>query len=845
VAETGRRWRFLSGLLLTILSHSANSAAAPPRVINASYRLELVASEPDIVTPIGLAFDNKGRLLVVESHTHQRPKDYQGPAGDRIRMFVDSDGDGRLDHWTTFAEGFHNAMNVCVKSCSWDGPFEVFVVARSEVLMPRAQWRKRTGRGGSEGEVAREDDIADDVRSVLKLDTKDDYPHDGLESIALTSGANGSLLVGMGENHGMAFRLVGSDDSEVKGAGEGGAIFRCTPEGGRLERWATGFWNPFSICVVGDHIFAVDNDPDACPPCRLLDIVPGGDYGFRYRYGRSGLHPLQSWNGELPGTLPMICGVDEAPTALVSHNGKLWVTSWGDHRIDCYTLKPRGATFSAEREVVVQGDDDFRPTGMAVAPDGSLYFGDWIRRDYAVHGHGKIWHLTSAEDRPPSAEYLGSHLPSEPRDATMSFEVHKPRAALESEDPFVHTRGAWAYSKRDDLEKLLAEPQDSARTRLGLLEAIRIKGSDQADKILRTAISDESPDVRLFAIRWIADDHLTALHDQVAKLLDTPPPSTRYYLAVLAAVDWLEHEPRLPTAGITDGLLVRELKNESRPPATKALALSLLSPDDKFLTDEKLREYLQSNFQPLRLEAVRALAQQTNPDRFSMLGEVARNSGQSDAIRAEAITGLAGAADQYRDLLEQFAGDTKSEVLQREAARALRLAHLAPAPVEDKPAATDLAAWKKLLESPGDAAAGRRLFFSSIGARCNACHQVGARGGRVGPDLTLLGRTSSRERIIASILQPSQEIAPEFQSWLLITKDGKTLSGLRLQKPGDDGVEDYADPAGKKFSLPTESIETREASTTSIMPDGLEKVISIDDLRDLVTFLTSPADTNK
>jgi putative heme-binding domain-containing protein len=91
-------------------------------------------------------------------------------------------------------------------------------------------------------------------------------------------------------------------------------------------------------------------------------------------------------------------------------------------------------------------------------------------------------------------------------------------------------------------------------------------------------------------------------------------------------------------------------------------------------------------------------------------------------------------------------------------------------------------------------------------------------------------------------LQPSQEIAPEFQSWLLVTKDGKALSGLRLQKPGDDGVEDYADPAGKKFSLRTEEIESRQASTTSIMPDGLEKLVSIGDLRDLVTFLTLPAE---
>jgi hypothetical protein len=345
-------------------------------------------------------------------------------------------------------------------------------------------------------------------------------------------------------------------------------------------------------------------------------------------------------------------------------------------------------------------------------------------------------------------------------------------------------------------------------------------------------------------VRWIADDHLAALRDKVAKLLDAPPPSARYYLAVLAAVDWLDHEPKLPSSGITDGLLVRELKNETRPSAIKALALSLLSPDDTFLTSDQLREYLRSDYPPLRLEAVRALAQQTNPDRFTLLAKLAEDGNESDAIRTEAITGLAAAAESNRDLLTNLAAAASRPALQHEAARALRLTHLASAQDEAKPAAGDLGAWTKLLDKPGDPAAGRRLFFSSVGARCNACHQHDARGGRVGPDLTLIGRTTSRERIIASILQPSQEIAPEFQSWVLTTKEGKTLAGLRLPKPGDDGVEDYADPAGKKFSLRSEEIDSREASTTSIMPDGLEKVISIDDLRDLVTFLTAPVDAD-
>jgi hypothetical protein len=171
----------------------------------------------------------------------------------------------------------------------------------------------------------------------------------------------------------------------------------------------------------------------------------------------------------------------------------------------------------------------------------------------------------------------------------------------------------------------------------------------------------------------------------------------------------------------------------------------------------------------------------------------------------------------------------------------MRLTRLTLGGKEQKPAAEDIAAWVKLLAGPGDAASGRRLFFSSVGARCNVCHEYCGRGGRIGPDLTQIARGSSREKIITSILQPSREIAPEFQTWILVTKDGHSLVGFRLPKPGDDGMEDYADPAGKKFILRSEVIETRSASPKSIMPDGLEQLISVADFRDLIAFLTLPA----
>jgi hypothetical protein len=819
--DNWRRWLLV--LLTLSLAKSVGQAAEPPQVASNRYRLELIASEPEIVTPIGMTFDRAGRLLVVESHTHKRMPDYKGPAGDRIRMLADSDGDGRFDRWSTFADGFLHAMNVLARP---DGG--VYVLARHQVVLLR----------DTDG-----DGRADERRELVHLDTEDDYPHNGLGGIARL--ADGSLLLCLGENHGFAYRLTGSDGTTLSGTGGFDGVLHATADGGQLEWLAHGVWNPFSICVdPRGRMFAVDNDPDASPPCRLLHIVPGGDYGYLFQYGRAGTHPLQAWNGELPGTLPMVCGVGEAPTAIVAHAGSLWVSSWGDHRVERYRLVPRGASFDAEREIVVQGNADFRPTGMAVAPDGSIYFGDWELRDYEVHGHGRVWRLVLPQ------EEIAATFPPLSHEEKMAEDIrgnHSDSSAM-STDPFLRTASVWALSQRDDLHRAAAKTP-SVEAKLTLLQARRWQKVPDAEAWLRTALADRSPEVRLYAVRWIADERLMALRDDVAKLLDGPLTSPQYYLAVLGAVDWLDHDPKLRNAGINDALLVQELRNKRRSPAVHALALRLVSPDDKFLATDRLAGYLEDEHELLRLEAVRTLIHQSNPQRYTLLESTARDTAQSDEVRVEALVGLAAAADRAHEVLEGFTED-KNPALRREAERLLRLARLRPMPVEIKPPTDDLAAWNQLLELPGDIdsgniEAGRRLFFSPVGPRCSVCHQYDGRGGRVGPDLTQISRSSSRERIIASILQPSREIAPHYQSWVLVTKDGKTRTGLRLAKAGDDGIELSVDSEGRQFTLASDTVETRRASSTSIMPDGLETTLSIADLRDLVTFLTaSPPSTN-
>ena len=100
---------------------------------------------------------------------------------------------------------------------------------------------------------------------IIRLDSTGDYPHNGLSGFAFD--AQGYVYFGLGENLGVDYRLIGRDGLTFSGGGEGGNIYRCRPDGTKLERIATGFWNPFHMTFGPfGQLFAVDNDPDSRPP---------------------------------------------------------------------------------------------------------------------------------------------------------------------------------------------------------------------------------------------------------------------------------------------------------------------------------------------------------------------------------------------------------------------------------------------------------------------------------------------------------------------------------------------------------------------------------------------------
>jgi putative membrane-bound dehydrogenase-like protein len=913
-----------------------------PQAADPHLQVDLFASSPDIVHPIGLDFDARGRLLVVESHTHFPPAGYKGPTHDRVRLLEDTDGDGRADRFTTFFEGTRKTMDIAAHPDGW-----VYLATRSEVLRVR----------DTDG-----DGKADEKQRVVFLDTAGDYPHNGLSGLAFDS--RGNLYFGMGENLGAGYKLVGSDGTTIAGGGEGGNVFWCTADGKGLRRVATGFWNPFGVYRdVFGRLFAVDNDPDAMPPCRMVHLVEGGDYGYQFRYGRAGRHPFQCWDGQLPGTLPMVSGTGEAPVEVLAYEsdalpreylGNLLVTSWADHRVERYVLKERGASYTAQRQPFVQGGKDFRPTGMALAPDGSLFVGDWVKSDYTLHGKGAVWHIRPRQaakaDRPrdPRRGLFSAHRPlrdaaarelarseegrsflreqlaskdervraaaltalidsgdrktdlgtvaekdsqvavramavcaleGRGEDTARFLDAREPAVRLEAvaglhgkenlprllqlltdADPFLRSAAIHQLGRSPDLlaaidRRSLADP----RKRMGVLLAFRASGTPEARRLVAEFLADPDEEVRFLAAKWVADEKLVEYRPLLVEALKDRKLNARLFLAYSTAL------ARIDGQEVNEGKLAEyffdRLADDRSPPALRVMALQMVPPTHPKLTLELLDKLAHQEEPALRLEAVRALDEHPNPRRIPLLRAIANDDRLDDAVRAQAILGLAERAqDLLDDLLSLARGD--NAVLRDEALRALTGTKLTTAqrdqledvarrlpeaaalvarvlgrpPAKGRPPVEDVKAWLARLEGPADAGAGRRVFAHPKLAGCYRCHRVEGRGREVGPELSTIGQTE-RRHILESILQPSANVAPHYQVWQIETRDGKMRAGMLVGTNLDEYT--YLDSQGTLFKLNTRDVVESLPVPTSIMPAGMADLMTDQELRDLLAYLCS------
>lgn len=797
----------------------AEEPSSTPVSLDPALTIELVTAEPEIVTPICCRLDSKGRLLVVESHTHQVADSYNLHPNDRIRIIDDSDGDGRLDRTRTFFEAGRNTMGIAIGPDDW-----VYVSSRSEVY--RIADRDN-------------DDVAETREQILTLDTDANYPHNGLGVI--TFAVDGSLVVGMGENFGAHYQLKGTDGSVQTGSGEGGNIFRCSPTGGEVERIATGIWNPFGLSFdAAGRLWTVDNDPDASPPCRILHVVETGDYGFQFRFGRSGTSPLQSWDGNLPGTLPMTGGTGEAPCAVVPWGRSLLVTSWGDNRIELHTLHSTGAAWEAQMTTLVQGGPNFRPVDLTVASPNSMYLTDWVDREYAVHGKGRIWKLTwnhsqTTAESPTNANHWPLQV-WEKRAQLLSSGDLPDRSELLTvvqQSPFLaQAVVAGAVEKNIDLD--LNDPAEELRLaayvqRRWLALTSSTMTAAEIDAVILQGLQDASTEVRNYCIRWAASLDRADFIDDLEQIIageQVEPSTAKLALAGLSYLQLGSFDPNQQRRALNE-LLVTLALDEKKSAALRTVAVNALPDDSQVPSNDQLRGLIEStNDDELRDAAMRLLIARPVDSAAPALSQVVENNRLSDNVRADALAALP-ANELRQELIARVA--PKDGPLRQESLRLVESANQSNIPPVE-----DLDAWLVALGSDGDWQAGRRVFNRSA---CRNCHAYQGRGARIGPDLTGIGKTMDRRKLLEAILLPSREIAPMYVPWTVVTEDGQVRTGIKAISGGIATAAHYIDSEGKPFSIPLVDIQLQKQSTVSIMPAGLEKTLTMEEFRDLLKFL--------
>jgi putative heme-binding domain-containing protein len=160
-------------------------------------------------------------------------------------------------------------------------------------------------------------------------------------------------------------------------------------------------------------------------------------------------------------------------------------------------------------------------------------------------------------------------------------------------------------------------------------------------------------------------------------------------------------------------------------------------------------------------------------------------------------------------------------------------------------AAADLEEYRKYaLTHQGDVTPGKQFFNDEQRLGCSKCHSVDGTASKAGPDLHAAGDAFGRRDLIDAILTPSATIAVGYGTIIVETKSGVEFTGVLKQTTNGDLQLMGAD--GKLVSIATTDIKEKRGSSVSLMPEGLQALLSLKEFTDLIEYLATlqqPAST--
>jgi putative membrane-bound dehydrogenase-like protein len=498
----------------------------------------LFSSEPDISNITTLDVDHLGRVWAGEVKNYRKLK-HSRPEGDRILVLEDTDRDGVCDKQTVFYQGrdIDSVHGICVLGD------RVIVSAGDTVI------NLYDDNG----------DLRCDRKEVMFTGIGGTQHDHGIH--AFVFGPDGKLYFNFG-NSGKQIKdkdgkpIIDVAGNEVKANRQPyqeGMVFRCNLDGSHFETLGWNFRNNWEVAIDSyGTLWQSDNDDDGNKGVRINFVMEFGNYGYKDEFTGAGWTqnrtdiekdiPSRHWHLNDPGVVPNLLHTGQgSPTGICVYEGSLLPKMVHGQIIHCdagpsvcrmYAVRPSGAGYEVTETVnVLHGarDNWFRPADVCVAPDGSLFVGDWY--DPGVGGHnqqevnkGRIFRIA-----PPGVKYDVSQLDfTTPQgaaeamkspNASVRFMAWKALETMGDEG----RRAVWSQ-----LWEKAADPRDMARA-VWFCGKTAKNGQTYVDEAIGF---DQDPNIRIVGLRLARQLSSAAALDAVRTLVNDKDPAVRRECAI-------------------------------------------------------------------------------------------------------------------------------------------------------------------------------------------------------------------------------------------------------------------------------------------------------------------------